>query len=174
MSDSLDQEIAALREEVERLNREIERGKEIVQSWVDASTNLSLSAAEARAKNQAAGRGLGGALLGAKYRSAVRKAAARSNAQIAQEVAAKRASIVEGKRNAQEHVKRLRAQLAETKARLKVLTAERTAASKNKAAAVTTATSSLTLLEKLKEAYDLGLLTDEEYEEKRRKLVSQI
>lgn len=33
---------------------------------------------------------------------------------------------------------------------------------------------SVGLLKKLKEAYDLGLLTEEEYEEKRKKIVSKI
>lgn len=174
MGNELDQQIAALQEEIERLTSEIARGKEILQTWIDTGTKLSLSASEARAKNQGAGRGLGGALLGKEYRSAVRRAAASSNAKIAQDVAAKRAKIAEGKRIAQEFIRANQAQLAEAKASLKALTAERRAASKTKGVVVSEAAKSLTLLQKLKEAHDLGLLTDEEYEDKRRKLAAQI
>lgn len=113
-------------------------------------------------------------LFGAEYRKAVRRAAVRSNAKIAGDVAAKRAKIAEGKRNAREYVKRLQAQLAETTSHLKGLTAQRKASSKSKAAVASAAGSSLALLTKLKETCDLGLLTEQEYEEKRRKLVSQI
>ena len=174
MSEILDQEIAAVQEEIERLTREVARGKEILQTWIDAGTQLSLNSAEARAKNQGAGKGLGGMILGARYRASVRKAAALSNAKIAQDVAAKRTRIAEGKRSAQEFIKLTQAQLAETKARLKVLTAERRTISKSRGTTVAEATKSLTLLEKLKEAYELGLLTEDEYEQKRRDLVSRI
>lgn len=169
--------IHSVQEQIDRLIADIERAKADVQSWVDTSARLSQSATEARAKNQGMGRGLGGALLGAKYRSAMRRAASSSNAAIAKDVAEKKAQIADGKRRAQENVKALQARLADAKARLKELSAERKSREKESAkAAKATQTSakSLGLLEKLKEAHELGLLTDQEYEEKRRKLVAQI
>lgn len=101
--------------EVERLNREIESAIIDVVKWQEAATRLSQSAADARAKNQGVGRGFGGALFGAKYRAIARSAAAASNAEIARDVAAKRAAIANGKRAAQDRVRELQAQLKETK-----------------------------------------------------------
>lgn len=166
--------IEAVEARIAELESCVERGKESVQGWVDASNDLSQSAAEARAKNQAMGRGFGGALLGSKYRAAMRRAAASSNAAIAQELAEKRARLKGGKRAAQEYVKGLRAELSEAKATLRRLKAESREVRTGKSMAAGAADSSFTLLKKLKEAHELGLLTDEEYEQKRLKLVDSI
>lgn len=106
-------QVAAVKSEIESITNQIEEAKQMVQQWADAATNLSLNAAEARANNQSKGRGIGGALLGAKFRAAMRKDAAASNARIAKEVAEKRIAIAEGKRSAQDMVKQLQAQLTE-------------------------------------------------------------
>lgn len=172
--DSPSQEIATAERKVTELTRQLEKAKEVVQQWTDANANLSHSAATARAENQSSGRGLLGAFLGSKYRSAMRRAAASSNAAIAKEVAEKRAKIADGKREAQSLVKQLQSELADAKQELKVLTLGRKSAVKAKTETAKTAKESLSLLQKLKEAYDAGILTEEEYEEKRRKLVSSI
>jgi len=172
--EDLNVQIAALQERIESLVSQLNQAKQRVQEWTDASAALAQSAAEARAKNQAKGRGLGGAIFGAKYRSAMRSAAAASNAAIAKQVAGKRAKIAEGKGQAQERARQLQSQLSLAKEQLKSLTMQAKATARSKVAATTVVNESLTLLQKLKEAYDLGLLTEEEYQEKRQKLVAQI
>lgn len=175
--EALEHLVDSIQKEIDRLTVDFEGAKTEVQSWVNASAKLSQSAAEARAKNQGLGRGLGGALLGSKYRAVMRRAAASSNAAIAKEVAEKRAEIANGKRRAQAKVKHLRVQLNDAKAKLKVLSAEKKSRDKaiaNAGQSTRTSVKSLDLLEKLKEAHNLGLLTDQEYEEKRKKLVAQI
>ncbi|MBA2492280.1 MAG: SHOCT domain-containing protein [Gammaproteobacteria bacterium] len=172
--DSSNAEIAAAECRIADLTMQIERGKEVVQQCTDANTNLSRSAAEARAENQSSGRGFFAGLLGPKYRSAMRLAAASSNAAIAKDVAEKRRKIAEGKREAQDLVKQLQTELSAAKSELKALTSNRQAAAKTKSVAAKNAKDSLSLLEKLKDAHESGILTDDEYEEKRRKLVSQL
>jgi len=104
----------------------------------------------------------------------MRSSAAASNAAIAKQVAEKRTKIAEGKRQPQVVVDRIKAELTATKEHYKSLTT--LAKSQNKAKQVTTkaANDSVGLLKKLKEAYDLGLLTEQEYEEKRKKIVADI
>lgn len=168
-------------EEIEQMERQIATltdrlgdAKAAVAQWTEANTSLSLSAAEARAKNQGAGRGLLGGLLGSKFRSAMRAGAAASNATIAKEVAEKRARIVDGKREAQELVRQLQAGLTAAKQQLKTATSGAKAKASVKTAATKVANDSLALLQKLKDARDAGLLTQEEFEEKRKKLVAAI
>lgn len=162
--------VALLEQRIQSLTAKLQEAKEAVQSWTDANASLSQSAAEARAKNQGAGRGFIGGLLGAKYRSAVRAGAAASNAAIAKDVAEKRGRIADGKRAAQDAVRAIQQALSEAKAELKDLTT----AKKGKASAVKSAGASLDLLQKLKQARDDGLLTAEEYEQKRKRLVSDL
>lgn len=162
--------VAALEQRIQSLTAKLQEAKESVQSWADASAALSQSAAEARAKNQGAGRGFIGGLLGSKYRSVVRAGAAASNAAIAKDVAEKRGRIADGKRAAQDSVRAIQQALSEAKAELKDLTT----AKKVKTSAVKSAGASLDLLQKLKQARDDGLLTAEEYEQKRKRLVSDL
>jgi cell division septum initiation protein DivIVA len=166
--------IGELEQRIAALSARLVEAKDAVQTWVDANASLSRSAASARAENQGAGRGFLGGLLGSKYRSAVRAGAAASNAAIAKDVAAKRARIVEGKRQAQDVVRSIQEALAEAKAELKGLTVGRKARAQTKTVAAKAASTTLDLLQKLKEAHDAGLLTEAEYEEKRRKLVSEL
>jgi len=89
-------------------------------------------------------------------------------------VAEKRSQIGNEKRKAQAIVQKIQSELKSTKEQYKSLTA--LAKSQNKAQAITTKATadSVELLKKLKEAYDLGLITEQEYEEKRQKIVSSI
>lgn len=174
MSEVDPEQLAALQKEIESLSAKLEQAKLVVKQWSDASARLSQSAAEARAKNQGLGRGVGGVLLGSKYRASMRRAAASSNAAIAKEVTQKRAKIAEGKREAQAAVRRVQAELTAAKEQKKSLTALAKTQRRAKSEAATAATDSLALLHKLKEAYDLGLLTEQEYEEKRQKLVANL
>jgi hypothetical protein len=97
----------------------------------------------------------------------VRRAAATSNAAIAKDVAGKRTQIAEGKKQAQDLVRHIQTELASAKVQLKALSSS--AKSRKASAAM-----SLDLLQQLKEAKDAGLLTDEEFEAKRQKLVADI
>lgn len=119
----MNSEIETAEARIRYIERKIAEAQEAVRSWSEASTNLSLSAAEQRASNQSMGRGIGGALLGAKFRAAMRRAAASSNARIAKDVAEKRRRIANGKREAQAVVNGLREELREAKQRLKLLKA---------------------------------------------------
>ncbi len=164
------EEIAVVEKEIEALVYKLEQAKQTTIQWADASVSLSRSAAEARAKNQGMGRGIGGILLGSKFRSAMRSAAAISNAAIAKDVAEKRSRITEGKRESQEIVRSIKTGLAVKKQLLKSLKA----IVKPNSSPVKASVDSVALLKKLKEAHDLGLLTDDEYEQKRKKLVLSI
>lgn len=174
MSSCKSEEIEQMERQIATLTVRLADAKSAVVHWTEANKSLSLSAAEARAKNQGAGRGLLGGLLGSKYRSVVRAGAAASNAAIAKDVAEKRGRIVEGKREAQELVRQIQSELTEAKQQLKALTSGAKARAPTKTATAKAATDSLALLQKLKEARDAGLLTQDEFEEKRKRLVADI
>lgn len=165
----MDKKIDALEQHIALLTKRLAEAKEAVSSWTDANASLSRNAAEARAKNQGAGRGVIGAFLGAKYRNIVRQGAAASNAAISKEVAEKKKKISEGKQAAQNSVRAIQNALSEAKAQLSALKKSQKEPS-NKFSA----DKKLGVLKKLKQALDDGLLTQEEYEEKRKKLVSEI
>lgn len=175
-SSTIDQQIAHIEAEISQLIVRLGNSKRDVQEWVDANSSLSLSAQEARAETQSMGRGLGGTLLGSKYRALCRRTAASANANIAREVVAKRARIKEGKQQAQEIVRQIQAQISLLKDELKTLKSQRKSlfSKKKDTQTVQASSRSLMLLEKLNEAYQIGLLTQEEYEEKRKKIVDQI
>ena len=101
--------------DVDEINRRVEAAKADVLRCQEAAAALSLEATRVRAENQGAGRGLGGMLFGAKYRAIARRAAAISNAAIAKDLAAKRSRIAAGKKEAQELVRSLKAELAAAK-----------------------------------------------------------
>ncbi len=173
MSDG-DQTQLSIESRIQSLASLLEKANSEVREWTDTNARLSQSAAEARAKNQGYGKGLMGALLGSKYRAAMRRAASASNADIAKDVAAKRAQIAEGKRQAQERVRTIQAELKEAKSELKAYISEKKKNTVKKKTATKEKSSAIDLLHKLKEAHDLGLLTDEEYESKRKALAEKI
>lgn len=123
--DDIEQAIRAEEEAIARIREGIDKALGLIEQFGDAATELSLSAAEARAQNAALGRGLGGAFFGAKYRAATRQAAAASNARIGQEVVQKKRAIVEGKRAARDTLRGLQVELRGAEARLKALQAQR-------------------------------------------------
>lgn len=170
---TIEQNISVTESQISQLTLRLEKAKEEVQEWVNANAALSQSAAEARAETQSMGRGLGGAILGSKYRAASRRTAASINARIARDVASKRAQIKEGKRSAQEVVKDIKTRISQLKADLKFLKSQKKELLSKKKE-TNQSVQSLNLLQKLHEAYELGLLTEKEYEEKRQKLVEQI
>jgi hypothetical protein len=165
------EQLAALRERIAHLTSQLEQARLGVKQWSDAAAHLSQSAAEARATTQGYGRGIGGALLGAKFRANMRHQATIRNAAIAKDVAEKRGKIADGKSKAQALVRRIQAELATTKEQYRSLTALAKTQGKPNISAAKESTETIALLHKLKEAYDLGLLTEQEYEEKRQKLV---
>jgi hypothetical protein len=166
------QEIELLQQKIEVLTSQLEYAKKQVSEWTEANQSLSLNAAEARAKNQSLGRGFLGGLLGPKYRRVVRTGAAASNAAISKEVAQKRAQIADGKREAQIVVRQIQAELTATKQQIKELTSMSKQSFKKDVSKKKS--DSLILLQKIKEAHEAGLLTQEEFEEKRKKLVAEI
>jgi cell division septum initiation protein DivIVA len=168
------QELAALEHRVAVLTTRLAEAKSVVAQWTDANASLSRSAAEARAENQGAGRGFFRGLLGPKFRGAMRSGAAASNAAIAKEVAEKRARITDGKRDAQELVRKVQGELADAKQDLKMVGSRFKSKSQTRVAAGKVANQSLDLLQKLKQAREAGLLTEEEFEQKRRKLVADL
>ncbi|NTW77084.1 MAG: SHOCT domain-containing protein [Syntrophaceae bacterium] len=168
------QEIELLRKKIDSLTAKLIDAKSDVAKWTEANKSLSLSAASARAKNQGAGRGFIGGLMGSKFRSAIRAGAVASNTAISREVADKRAQISDGKKVAQDRVREIQSELAEAKLQLKVLTSREKKTVSIKQSATKRATESLDLLQKLKNAKDSGLLTHEEFEEKRKKLIDEL
>ena len=174
LDDSHASKIATLEQRISLLTSKLAEAKAAVQQWTDANAALSRSAAEARAENQGAGRGFLGGLLGSKFRGAMRTGAAASNAAIAKQVVEKRAHIADGKRESQNVVRNIQESLKSAKLELKTLTSKTKAKAQTKVAITKAVNDSLQLLQKLKEARDAGLLTEVEYEEKRKKLVSEI
>lgn len=168
------QEIELLKQNIDSLTAKLVDAKSEVTKWTEANKSLALSAASARAKNQGAGRGFIGGLMGSKFRSVIRAGAAASNAAISKEVADKRAQISEGKAAAQDQVREIQSELAEAKLQLKVLTSGEKKSASVKQSVAKRATESLDLLQKLKNAKDSGLLTHEEFEEKRKKLIDEL
>lgn len=112
--------------------------------------------------------------MGSKFRSVIRAGAAASNAAISKEVAEKRAQIAERKKTAQDQVRIIQSELAEAKIQLKVLTSGEKKRASVKQSVSKKAAESLDLLQKLKKAKDSGLLTHEEFEEKRKKLIDEL
>lgn len=174
MSDVHPNQIKELEEKIALLTTKLDQAKAEVKEYNELSARLAQNAAEARAKTQGMGRGLGGALLGAKFRAAQRRDAARVNASISKQVADKRGQISDGKRKSQALVQSIQAELKTTKEQYKSLMALDKSQKKTKSSTMSVATDSVGLLKKLKEAHDLGLLTEQEYEEKRKKIVSSI
>jgi len=174
MSNVNPEQLKALQEKIASLTTKLEQAKLAVKQWSDKTSQLAHNAAEARAKTQGMGRGIGGIILGSKYRASQRSQAARLNASISKQVAEKRGQIGDRKREAQALVRQIQAELKAAKDQYKSLTA--LAKSQNKANAIASkvADDSVELLKKLKEVHDLGLLTEQEYEEKRKKIVSGI
>ena len=174
--ETVDQQIAGVESQISELTSRLEEARETVQTWVDANSSLSQSASEERAKTQSMGRGDWGIILGNKYRASKRQQAAYLNAQIANNLAVQRAKIKEGKQSAQELVKQIQAKVSQLKSDLKLLKSQKKATSSTKTShkLVQTSSQSLLLLEKLNEAYQMGLLTKEEFEEKRKKIIDQI
>jgi hypothetical protein len=174
MPDVDPKELVALEEKMASLKEKLEQARLAVKHWSDLSARLSQNAAEARAKTQGMGRGIGGIILGSKYRASQRRDAARINASIAKQVAEKRGQIGEEKVKAQALVRQLQAELTTTKEQYRSLTALAKSQNKTKTITAKATIDSVELLKGLKEAYDLGLLTEVEYEEKRKKIVSSI
>lgn len=136
MSFGSSDEIQTLEQRIASLTSRLAEAKEAVTQWTDANKSLSLSAAQERAKNQGAGRGFIGSLLGSKFRSVMRAGAAASNAVIAKEVAQKRANIADGKRESQDLVRRIQEELTSAKQELKALTAATKAKTSSKVAKI--------------------------------------
>lgn len=172
--DQNQEQFIALKQRIVLLERQLDEAKSSVKQWIDTNAQLSRRAAEARAKNQGSGRGFLGALLGRKFRAATRTAAAASNAAIAKDVAEKRTKIANGKQEAQAIVKQLQDELKLAKQQLKELVTDLRTNGRAQSTSSKKSAQALDLLKKLKEAFDAGILTSEEYEQKRKQLLEDI
>lgn len=105
--------------DIDSVERQLFALKDEISNWSDAAADIATSAAIERARNAEMGRGLGGALFGAKYRAAARRAAASNNAAIARQVADKRAAINRAKQDLRLRERGLRARLRDLKAELR-------------------------------------------------------
>ncbi len=168
------EKLLELEQRIAKLTEQLATAKEAVQQWSEANKSLTLSAAQERAKNQGTGRGFLGDFLGPKFRSAMRASAAASNAALAKDVAEKRVHIANGKQEAQEIVRQIQEELSNSKQQQKLLTSTTKAKTTARVAKAKAAYESLDLLHKLNEAKQAGLLTQEEFEEKRKKLIDDL
>ena len=162
---------SALASRIDQLAAQLVRASDELREWQSAASSLSQQAALARSENQGAGRGLGGMLLGPKYRAAARRVAANSNADIARQLAQKRVTIAQEKARAQTQIRTLKSELFALRAEFKNRAKPARSVSKARLGAVASVSKELSLLTKLKEAYDLGLLTAAEFEQKKRQLL---
>jgi|GEM_PF-1516576 hypothetical protein len=138
-------------------------------------TNLALSskATIERAKTQEMGRGLLGSLMGSEYRASQRRVAARINASISRQVSEKREQIRSLKLSVKNNIIETQSLIKAKKEELKSLKSQRKelqSALKN----TKRTKDNLSLLKKLGELYKSGLITEEEYEQKKKKLLDQI
>lgn len=151
-----------------------------------AKQDLANDAAAQRADNAMRGRGLGGMLLGAKYRASERRSAASSNASLSRTVAEKRANITARKQQVQADIQAEKRKIAELKLALKQAKVEARQAAKSastaeRSPAVPEATTAAIdandpalikqRLQSLKAAYGAGALTAVEYETARIELL---
>jgi len=192
MNSSINEKLINIETQIENIELQIEKltdslylAKREVQSWVETNSDLSISAQKARAETQAMGRGLGGLLLGAKYRGAVRQNAASKNAEIAKQVAQKREQIRDGKQIAQNKVRAIQGQIRTLKGNLKSLkeqkkdlkdefknlnTEEKRNSAKQKQSGrqikneMKSGNESMEAAKKLYDLYQMGVLTKEEYD----------
>ena len=98
-----------------------------------AGQDLSTDAAEQRASNAQMGRGLGGALLGAKYRASARRSAASKNAALGRQLAQKRALLNAEKQNVRSSIQSEKRRISELKLQLKQAKLAEKAAEKTRA-----------------------------------------
>jgi len=114
-------------------------------------------------------------VFGARFRAAARRGAQQSNAYIANEVVSRRITIANGKQEARAALVRLREkQLVQAKKELKAESKSTQRTVRTKQIAASSPTDPVYLLQKLKEAHDLGFLNDAEYEAKKRELLTRI
>lgn len=187
-----DQEVARLEARIADLELRIFSIKEELAKLDDASVNLSLDAADRRASNALQGRGLGGALLGAKYRAAARRSAAADNARLSRQVAERRREIAAAKQGWKAQERAVRLEIASLKNDLRSAKAlarqAQTAARRNppvlpspsppKSQPDTAAPGQISKeelrlrLQKLKALYESGKLTAAQYEHERIMLLT--
>lgn len=153
--------------EVTKLEERLIEAKQSIQQIGDAKIDLSNEVAERRAANQSSTSGFLSGFLGPKYRASVRRAATASNAEITQYAARRRIELTELQRQIRETEREIRALIAVAKSELRDLQRQLNQAKGSTHDAIS-------LLKKLKEAHELGLLTDNEFEEKRKALVAKI
>jgi hypothetical protein len=150
---------------IEQIEQELLECHRILEDCAAATANLSQQVAEEKAKHADAGGGFMGGLLGSKYRAAARRGASAAKASIQRQAVERRGEILAVKQRAQDRVRALKAELKELRTSSKASARPSSAKS---------ASASLDLLKKLKEAHELGILSDEEYELKRVRVVAQV
>jgi hypothetical protein len=166
--------IAQLQEGIAALTARLSETKVQIAQATQQNTMLARSAAIKRAENQRSSRGLFTDFLPKGMRTAVREVASASNARIANTIARDRTDIATRKIALQDLARQIQAKILTEKQELKSLTTAEKSKANVQAAANKTAMTALDLMQKLKNAQEAGLLTEAEYEEKRKRLLAEL
>ncbi|MFH7025201.1 MAG: hypothetical protein ACHBN1_07310 [Heteroscytonema crispum UTEX LB 1556] len=157
-----------LEEKLAELEEALKITQDELGTWVRVNQELNQSAAEERAKLQGYGNGLGGVLLGSKYRATVRRAATASRASIAKEVSQRKAIILENKQRLQERIKILKEEIKQIKYLLKQ---QKTSPRKNNQK--TGSKGTIDQLAQLSKMYKDGLLSEIEFSIAKRRILME-
>jgi regulator of replication initiation timing len=169
----LDEQVQIIENQISQLSKQLEDEKNQLKSLNETNLALSSKATIERAKTQEMGRGLLGSLMGSEYRASQRRVAARINASISRQVSEKREQIRSLKLSVKNNIIETQSLIKAKKEELKSLKSQRKelqSALKN----TKRTKDNLSLLKKLGELYKSGLITEEEYEQKKKKLLDQI
>lgn len=181
-----EQEVSRLEARLAELELRIFAIRDELAALDDAATNLALDAADRRARNALQGRGLGGALLGAKYRAAARRSAAADNARLSRDVAQRKREIAVAKQGWKAEERAIRLEISGQKQALRAAKAlarkapspGRPAPDSQPAGFDSTEPAQMTKeelklrLQKLKALYEQGQLTAIQYEQERIMLLT--
>jgi hypothetical protein len=157
-----------LQERLTELENALKVAQDELTQWTRANQELNQAVTEERAKLQGYGNGLGGILLGSKYRASMRRTATMARANIAQEVSQRKAIILDNKQRLQATIKLLKNEIKEIKDQLKKQNLSR---KKNKTAEKKVTT--VNQLGQLSKMYKDGLLSEVEFSLAKRRILTE-
>jgi chromosome segregation ATPase len=172
-------QLSSLEQSVAEAELKIFAIKDELAGLTDALTNISLDAADRRAANALQGRGLGGALFGAKYRAAMRRSAAADNARLSADIARRKREIAVAKQELKSRERELRAHISRLKMEIRAAKAdERRSKISSTSRPAPHSPQNFTKdavkaeLQKLKALHQGGHLTAQQYEAERIRLLT--
>jgi hypothetical protein len=157
-----------LQERLTELENALKIAQDELTQWTRANQELNQAVTEERAKLQGYGNGLGGILLGSKYRASMRRTATMARANIAQEVSQRKAIILDNKQRLQTIIKVLKNEIKEVKDQFKKESLSR---KKNKIAEKKVTT--VNQLAQLSKMYKDGLLSEVEFSLAKRRILTE-